>query len=273
IHGTNYLVVRDCVGYQSIGHGFYLEDGTEVYNFLDRNLAVQALRGKPLPQQALPFDHNEGAGFWWANSHNTFTRNVTCENDRYASRFEATAGSRFNPTLHVQQPDGSRKAVDIRTLPFVRFEDNEAHCDGLYGLNLGEGVARVGPDARHPFVIRNMRIWEIHYAFRPQSPCVLVEGLRIHRAAYGVYHPNYDRHVSAVRLISEGDREPFNRGPEDNRVQYGVPAVDGLPFAGFHNGYVPLIQISDDNPPGTAESHFRNVKVLDRRDSNRRALI
>src|SRR5262249_4478754 len=26
IHGTNYLVVRDCVGYQSLGHGFFLED-------------------------------------------------------------------------------------------------------------------------------------------------------------------------------------------------------------------------------------------------------
>src|SRR5262249_37705896 len=37
IHGTNYLVVRDCVGYQSLGHGFFLEDGTEVYNILDRN--------------------------------------------------------------------------------------------------------------------------------------------------------------------------------------------------------------------------------------------
>ena len=42
IHGTNYLVVRDCVGYQSVGHGFFLEDGTEVNNVLDRNLAVQA---------------------------------------------------------------------------------------------------------------------------------------------------------------------------------------------------------------------------------------
>ena len=68
IHGTNYLVVRDCVGYQSVGHGFFLEDGTEVYNVLDRNLAVQAFRGKPLPKQVLPFDQNEGAGFWWANS-------------------------------------------------------------------------------------------------------------------------------------------------------------------------------------------------------------
>jgi hypothetical protein len=36
IHGTEYLVVRDCVGYQSIGHGYFMEDGTEVFNLLDR---------------------------------------------------------------------------------------------------------------------------------------------------------------------------------------------------------------------------------------------
>ncbi len=83
IHGTNYLVVRDCVGYESVGHGFFLEDGTEAYNVLDHNLAVQAYEAKALPKQALPFDANEGAGFWWANSLNTFTRNVACENDRY----------------------------------------------------------------------------------------------------------------------------------------------------------------------------------------------
>ena len=90
IHGTNYLVVRDCVGYKSVGHGFFLEDGTEVYNVLDRNLAVGATRGKRLPKQVLPFDENEGAGFWWANSLNTFTRNVAAESDQYGFRFEAT---------------------------------------------------------------------------------------------------------------------------------------------------------------------------------------
>jgi hypothetical protein len=31
--------------------------------------------------------------------------------------------------------------------------------------------------------------------------------------------------------------------------------------------------MSDDNPGGTAESHFRNVKVIDRRDGNKRALV
>jgi hypothetical protein len=273
IHGTSYLVVRDCVGYKSVGHGFFLEDGTEVYNTLDRNLAVQAMKGKRLPKQALPFDENNGAGFWWANSLNTFTRNVSCENNRYGYRFEATRTSVFNLTLPILQPDGSHKPTDIRTLPFVRFEGNEAHCDGLYGLNLGEGVARVGPDEKHPFVIRNTKIWEMHYAFRPQSPSVLVENMTIHKAAYGVYHPNYDRHVYRNLTISETDTEPFNRGHDDDSVQYGLLTVDGLTFRGFHNGYVPLIQISDDNPTGLAESHFRNVQVAERKDNNRRALI
>jgi hypothetical protein len=56
-------------------------------------------------------------------------------------------------------------------------------------------------------------------------------------------------------------------------VQYGVLAVDGLTFAGNHNGYVPLIQISDDNPTGAAETHFRNVKMIERHDNNKRALV
>ena len=146
IHGTNYLVVRDCVGYQSVGHGFFLEDGTEVYNVLDRNLAVQAYPAKPLPDQALPFDENDGAGFWWANSRNSFIRNVACENDRYGFRFEATPSIRFRLVLPILTPHGQRVAEDIRTVPFVRFDNNECHGDGKYGFNLGEGVHRVGPD-------------------------------------------------------------------------------------------------------------------------------
>lgn len=263
IHGTNYLVVRDCVGYRSIGHGFFLEDGTEVYNVLDRNLAVGARRGKRLPKQVLPFDANDGAGFWWTNSLNTFTRNVAADNGNYGFRYEATPSSALKVVFRIMQPDGSRKMVDVRTLPFVRFDDNEAHSTtGLYGVNLGEGVGRVGPDTRHPFIVRNLKIWDVHYAFRPQAPTMLVDGLTIHRAAYGVYHPNYDNHVYRNVLISETNTEPFNRGHDDLSVQYGKLTVDGLTFAGVRSGYMPLVQISDDNPTGTAETHLRNVRTV-----------
>jgi hypothetical protein len=275
IHGTNYLVVRDCVGYQSIGHGFFLEDGTEVYNVLDRNLAVGARRGKRLKGQILGFDANDGAGFWWANSLNTFTRNTAAENDQYGFRYEATPSSRLKLEFNVQQPDGSKRRVDIRTLPFVRFDDNEAHSNvGLYGFNLGEGVNRVGPDARHPFIVRNMKIWDIHYAFRPQVPSLHVENMTIHKAAYGVYHPNYDNHVYKNLTISQTNTEPFNRGHDDRSDQYGVLAVDGLTFDGCRSGGMPLIQISDNNPTGTGVTHLRNVKTVNWKDNSKsRALV
>jgi hypothetical protein len=46
-----------------------------------------------------------------------------------------------------------------------------------------------------------------------------------------------------------------------------------LKFIGHQNSDMPLIQISDHNPSGMAESHFRNVVVLDRWDNQRRALV
>jgi G8 domain len=275
IHGTDYLVVRDNVGYKSVGHGFFLEDGTEVYNLLDRNLAVGAKRGKALPKQALPFDHNEGAGFWWTCSLNSFTRNVAAECGDYGFRYEATPTSRLKLEFPIRQPDGTKKTTDPRTLPFVRFDDNEVHSNtGLYGVNLGEGVNRVGPDERHPFVVRNLKVWDIHYAFRPQVPNLVVENLDIHRAAYGVYHPNFDNHYYRNVSIAQTNTEPFNRGHDDLSIQYGKLVVDGLTFDGCRSGGMPLIQISDDNPTGRAVTHFRNVKTTNWTDgSKQKALV
>ncbi|HXX92728.1 MAG TPA: G8 domain-containing protein [Planctomycetota bacterium] len=268
IHGTNYLVVRDCVGYQSVGHGFFLEDGTEVYNVLDRNLACQAYLGKRLPKQVLPFDANDGAGFWWSNNLNTFTRNVSCENDRYGFRAEATPSSQFDLRLPILQPDGERRTVDIRTLPFVRFEGNESHSEGLYGFRLGEcvrGSQRLGPDEQHPQIIRDTKIWDIHYAFRPEVPSVLVEDMKLWRSVYGVYHPDFDRHVYRRIYIGESTAEPFNRGHDDNNTQFGPFSVDGLTLERSHGV---LIQVSQYCPAGgRTESHFRNVVFKDNKTS------
>ena len=109
IHGTNSLVVRDCVGYRSVGHGFFLEDGTEVENILDGNLAVQAIEGSPLQGQVFSFDRNEGAGFWWANSFNAFMRNVAVECDQYGFRYEAPLAAGFDGTLSVRGSDDVRR--------------------------------------------------------------------------------------------------------------------------------------------------------------------
>ena len=248
IHGTDYLVVRDCIGYQSVGHGFFLEDGTEVFNVLDHNLAVQACGGKPLPKQVLPFDHNDGAGFWWANSQNTFTRNVAAECDEYGYHFDATATPDFNLTLDVPQPDGTRRPTDIRTLPFLRFEDNEAHCQRRHAFNFGGlgaepksqasigpggGVDGVGPDVHHPFVIHNFKAWDVHWAFHPRSPCLLLDGFDVHHAHYAFWVAKYDRH--AYRDIHLDDISvnpnflPIGEQPVEADYPGALDPVDDLP--------------------------------------------
>lgn len=281
IHGTEYLVVRDCVGYRSVGHGFFLEDGTEVYNLLDRNLGVQAYAGKKLPGQVLPFDDNDGAAFWWANGRNTLVRNVACENDTYGYRYDMRHSKYFSSTLPVTMPDGQKREVDVRTIGIWRFEDNESHSEGLAGmvvacngeqqpdtsirdqrvLDLIKAIDWTGPDTEHPHVIRNFKIWEAHYAFRPHSPSMLIDGLRIDRVSYGVYRPAFDNQVYRHVHLSRAGGEPFNRGMDDASSQVGRFTVDGLALDDFHGSsyHNPMIQMSDNNLSGRAESHFRNI--------------
>ncbi|MFP6611113.1 MAG: hypothetical protein VB835_02295, partial [Pirellulales bacterium] len=272
VHGTNYMLIRDCIGYQSAGHGYFLEDGTEVYNVFDRNLGVQARIAQRLPKQVLEWDPNDGAAFWWANGRNTFIRNTACENLNYGYRFDSQKTSAFDSNLPVLMPDGKEKIVDIRTLPIYRFEDNESHTEGLYAMRFSTSH-RACPDKQHPHVLKKLKIWETHYGLRSQVPMMLMEDVTINRAEYGIYHPALEHHVYRNLRLSHVGSEPFNRGYDDGSTQYGTVAVDGVTFSGFRHNGIPLIQISDNNPSGKAESHFRNVKLENRSDSNRRALV
>jgi hypothetical protein len=236
IHGTNYLVVRDCIGYRSVGHGFYLEDGSETYNILDRNLAIQAFAGKPLPGQFFSFDRNDGAGFWWANSSNAFTRNVAVECDRYGYRYEATPQGSASLNRPVLQPDGRREQVDIRTLPFMRFQANEAHSQ-LYGMNMGEGVRGIGPDLSHPFVIRDMKIWDAFWAFQPGAPSIVLDGMDLFGSHYGVHVPRYDPLI-----------RPYGSASFKNIRQTGFLPASPTALPGER---APLETGIDDRPPAT----------------------
>jgi hypothetical protein len=288
LHGSQYLLIRDCVGYQSVGHGFFMEDGSEVFNLLDRNLGVQAFRGKPLPKQVLGFDPNEGAAFWWANGHNSLTRNVSCENDEYGYRYDSQSTRSFNSTLAIRTGAGAEEKIDIRTIPFFRFESNEAHTEGLYGMTFAGNnqagdpidkaerlaqIDRTGPDSRHPHIVRDAKIWQVHYGLRPQVPTMLLEQVHIDSAVYGIYRPALENHVYRDLRLTSVSSEPFNRGMDDASTQTGRLTVDGLTFQNVRGDSIPLIQISDNNVTGQAESHFRNVRVLTRKEDSKRALV
>ena len=140
----------------------------------------------------------------------------------------------------MPQPDGSRRVTDIRTLPFVRFEDNEIHCMRRHSLNLGGlsaelkgDVGGIGPDARHPFVIRNLKIWNVHWAFHPRPPSVLVDGLDVHHTEYALWKANYDQH--AYRRVTLDDIsvnpnfDPRGTQPTEREFPGKLQPVDDLP--------------------------------------------
>lgn len=269
IHGTDHLLIRDCVGYQSRGHGFFLEDATEQWNVLDRNLAVQAFGSIPLPKQVLPFDPNDGAGFWWANGRNTFTRNVSCENDRYGYHFQITKTPEFDPLLSLCEPNGRIVERDVRTVPFLRFEDNESHGEGLFGFRFGDEVpGTVHGDREHPFIVRNLRAWAAHYAIRPNVRFFLLDGLCVKNSAYGIYHPDYDSHVYRDIVFHDVTEEPLNGGHDETSLPYGSFTYDGLSFIDCRVRRDPLIQLTGIGPQPGIVGHFRGVALADSRSDS-----
>ncbi len=179
IHGTDYMVIRDCVGYKSRGHGYFMEDASEVYNLLENNLAVLTYNVDPLPDQFLDFDPNDGAGYWWANGRNAFVNNVASETDDYGFRFEIP--EEF--TGPVVQPDGTMQTdVRINSLSFLLFKGNEIHGTLKYGYR-GDG----NPSIDDPLVIEDLSIWACWYAFRPDMRNFYIKNLDVWNTAYGFY--------------------------------------------------------------------------------------
>jgi hypothetical protein len=155
------------------------------------------------------------------------------------------------------------KPRDIRTVPFLRFEDNESHSEGLYSFNFGDDVnPSVRGDRRHPFIARNLRAWETHYVLRPNVQFFLLEGLRVNHAAYGIYHPDYDAHVYRDVVLDRIAAEPINRGHDDESVQFGSFTYDRLTIRNSRLGRDPLIQLACTSPNHDATGHFRNVALI-----------
>ncbi|MCE9608475.1 MAG: G8 domain-containing protein [Planctomycetia bacterium] len=260
VHGTDHLLIRDCVGYQSLGHGYFLEDATEQWNVFDRNLAVQAFNTTPLPRQVLPYDPNDGAGFWWANGRNTFVRNAACENDHYGYHFQVAAAGGFDPVLTLLGPDGTTAKRDVRRIPLLRFEDNESHGEGLYDFRFGDETdLGVAGDREHPFIVRRLKAWDSHYVIRPNVRYFLLEGLMAENAAFGIYHPNYDEHVYRDVALANVKQEPLNGGHDEESLARGNYTFERLTLTASKLKNDPLIQLTGIGIKPDLFGHFRNV--------------
>ncbi|MGB5983196.1 MAG: G8 domain-containing protein [Nonlabens sp.] len=142
VHGTNNTLVKDNVGYDFIGHGYFLENGSEVGNRFEGNLGVSCKR--PVPgEETTPHDLGIGAErgahpeafpvtFWITNASNDFVGNVSAGSD----------GSGFWHVILDEILDGPDRSYVPGHQPMGIFDDNKAHSN-LFSWGVDGGVDKV----------------------------------------------------------------------------------------------------------------------------------
>lgn len=137
IHNSDNITIRNSVGYNCTGHGFFLEDGTEENNTLANNISILTMPGTIRP------DDGGAAGFWVQNPMNVVTNNISV----------SASGSGFDFSIPENAPeviplDGKNlnESLTQKTTPAVltigSFTGNEAHSnagDGFHLYRLDQG--------------------------------------------------------------------------------------------------------------------------------------
>ncbi|XP_077774996.1 cell migration-inducing and hyaluronan-binding protein isoform X1 [Podarcis muralis] len=160
IHGSNGLLVKDVVGYDTLGHCFFTEDGPEVRNTFDHCLGLLVKPSTLLPSDrdtrmcktitegAYPGyipkprqDCNAVSTFWLANPHNNL---INC----------AAAGSEetgFWFVLH-HVPTGLSAGMYppgySEHIPMGTFYNNRAHSNYRAGMIIDNGVKTTPASAK-----------------------------------------------------------------------------------------------------------------------------
>ena len=177
----------------------FLEDGTEVNNILDHNLAALVLPGKPQKEQEVPVRPQPGGRVLVGQ----LPEQLHAERGRRVRRVRLPIRHARRQTTSTRSsrsasPTATLKPQDTRILPFVRFEDNEAHTMKFFCLNLrgmtrpdrgldfysqNESLAREAaeamPEPGHPFWIRDFRGWEANWATHLGTTGVFIDGLDV----------------------------------------------------------------------------------------------
>ncbi|XP_064421803.1 inactive cell surface hyaluronidase CEMIP2-like [Latimeria chalumnae] len=162
IHGTNGLLINDTIGYDTLGHCFFLEDGVKQRNTFYHNLGLLTK-----PGTILPTDRNETmclalrnnvygnytpvpstdcmavSTFWIANPNNNLINN-------------AAAGAQDVGIWFIfhRVPTGLSKGKypegQAEFTPLGIFYNNRAHSNFKAGLFIGKGIKTTKASAENP---------------------------------------------------------------------------------------------------------------------------
>jgi hypothetical protein len=150
IHGTESTLVENNFCYDHIGHGLFLEDGSERFNIIRGN--VMLLTKRPVAgEQVTPSDNEANevqnrtpASYWITNPNNTFENNVAAGTQGTGFWF-ALPRSPMGPSDTIARFRGMQPYKE----PLIKFSGNKAHScangfDIFDQLTAGHALIRNG---------------------------------------------------------------------------------------------------------------------------------
>ncbi|XP_078677557.1 cell surface hyaluronidase CEMIP2-like isoform X3 [Branchiostoma floridae x Branchiostoma belcheri] len=203
IHGTHGLLVQDTVGYETLGHCYFLEDGAEQRNVLDHNLGLSTRYGTLLPTDrngqmcrnildGVYGDYVPNAGkdclmlttFWISHPNNDLINN-------------AAAGSLGVGIWYLfhREPtglsEGSLPPYQSSYSPMGRFYNNRAHSNSQ-GMMIEAGVKTTPATASSPseFLSKSGGRYKPHRnsdLLQPRVPAMLVGYLASKNRGWGAW--------------------------------------------------------------------------------------
>ncbi|CAH1800781.1 unnamed protein product [Owenia fusiformis] len=161
IHGTDGLLIKDTVGYDTLGHCYFLEDGAEQRNTLDGNLGLVTKPGTLLPSDRdsnmcrkilnnvwpghIPDPNacNAVTTFWIAHPNNNFINNVAGGSAQVGYWFIFHNKVTGLSAGKLPNGHGSRSPMGV-------FKNNRVHSVPRTGLIIDNGVKTSEASARSP---------------------------------------------------------------------------------------------------------------------------
>lgn len=128
IHGTESTLVENNFFYDHIGHGVFLEDGSERFNVIRKNVTLLSKRPAP-GEEVTPSDNQfdqvqnrTPSSYWITNPQNTFEDNV-------AAGTQGTGYWFAFPTkpMGLSATDPRFSSMQPHTLPLISFKGNVGH--------------------------------------------------------------------------------------------------------------------------------------------------
>lgn len=141
IHGTESTRVENNFFYDHIGHGVFLEDGSERFNVIKKNVTL--LTKRPAPgEQLTPSDNQVDevqnrtpASYWITNPQNTFEDNVAAGTQGTGYWFALPSRP-----MGLSATDPRFSSMRPNALPMISFKGNSAHST-MTGFDIFDGLA------------------------------------------------------------------------------------------------------------------------------------